>query len=97
MAGQNIDRDKLRAAIRKMSTEYVFLMLNDAITLLPERKLRKLIAQYLNPPLAIRLHQPASSDVSITPKCSSPKITDTKQLRWALSSAGQFSPNYFGG
>ena len=49
MAGQNIDRDKLRAAIRKMGTEYVFLMLNDAITLLPERKLRKLIAQYLNP------------------------------------------------
>jgi hypothetical protein len=32
-----------------MGTEYVFLMLNDAITLLPERKLRKLIAQYLNP------------------------------------------------
>jgi hypothetical protein len=49
MAGQNIDRDKLQAAIRKMGTEYVFLMLNDAITLLPERKLRKLIAQYLNP------------------------------------------------
>jgi hypothetical protein len=49
MAGQNIDRDKLRAAIRKMGTEYVFLMLDDAITLLPETKLRKLIAQYLNP------------------------------------------------
>jgi hypothetical protein len=44
MAGQNIDRDELRAAVRKMGTEYVFLMLNDAITLLPERKLRKLIA-----------------------------------------------------
>jgi hypothetical protein len=49
MAGQYIDRDKLRAAVRKMGTEYVFLMLDDAITLLPERKLRKLIAQYLNP------------------------------------------------
>jgi hypothetical protein len=36
MAGQYIDRDKLRAAIRKMGTEYVFLMLDDAITLLPE-------------------------------------------------------------
>jgi hypothetical protein len=32
MAGQYIDRDKLRAAIRKMGTEYVFLMLDDAIT-----------------------------------------------------------------
>jgi hypothetical protein len=32
MAGQNIDRDKLRAAIRKMGTECVFLMLDDAIT-----------------------------------------------------------------
>ena len=49
MAGQNIDRDKLRAAIRKMGTEYVFLMLDDAITLLPQRKLRKLIAQHLDP------------------------------------------------
>jgi len=49
MAGQYIDRDKLRAAVRKMGIEYVFLMLHDAITLLPERKLRKLIAQYLNP------------------------------------------------
>ena len=49
MAGQNIDRDKLRAAIRKMGTEYIFLMLDDAITLLPQGKLRKLIAQYLDP------------------------------------------------
>jgi hypothetical protein len=49
MAGQNIDRDKLRAAVRKMGTEYVFLMLDDAITLLPQGKLRKLIAQYLDP------------------------------------------------
>ena len=49
MAGQYVDRDKLRAAVRKMGTEYVFRMLDDAITLLPERKLRKLIAQYLKP------------------------------------------------
>jgi hypothetical protein len=49
MAGQNIDRDKLRAAIRKMGTEYVFLMLDDAIALLPQGKLRKLIAHYLDP------------------------------------------------
>jgi len=49
MAGQHIDRDKLRAAIRRMGSEYVFYMLEDAITLLPQTKLRKLIAQYLNP------------------------------------------------
>jgi hypothetical protein len=49
MAGQRIDRDKLRAAIRRMGSEYVFYMLDDAITLLPRTKLRKLIAQYLNP------------------------------------------------
>jgi hypothetical protein len=47
MAGQHIDRDKLRAAIRRMGSEYVFYMLDDAITLLPQAKLRKLIAQYL--------------------------------------------------
>ncbi len=49
MIGQQIDRDKLRAAVRRMRSEYVFYMLDDAITLLPESKLRKLIAHYLNP------------------------------------------------
>jgi hypothetical protein len=49
MAGQPIDRDKLRAAIRRIGSEYVFHMLDDAITLLPQTKLRKLIAQYLDP------------------------------------------------
>jgi hypothetical protein len=49
VADQHIDRDKLRAAIRRMRGEYVFYMLDDAITLLSQTKLRKLIAQYLNP------------------------------------------------
>ena len=49
MVGQQIDRDKLRAAVRRMRSDYVFYMLDDAITLLPESKLRKLIAHYLNP------------------------------------------------
>ncbi|MGB7846880.1 MAG: hypothetical protein WBL63_14790 [Candidatus Acidiferrum sp.] len=49
MAGQRIDRDKVRAVIRRMGSEYVSYMLDDAITLLPQTKLRKLIAQYLNP------------------------------------------------
>jgi hypothetical protein len=49
MAGQHIDRDKLRAAIRRMGGEYIFYMLDNAITLLPQTKLRKMIALYLNP------------------------------------------------
>jgi hypothetical protein len=49
MVGQQIHRDKLRTAVRRMRSEYVFYMLDDAITLLPESKLRKLIAHYLNP------------------------------------------------
>jgi hypothetical protein len=49
MARQYIDRDKLRAAIRRMGSEYVFYMLDDAITLLPQTKLRRMIAQDLNP------------------------------------------------
>jgi hypothetical protein len=49
MARQYIGRDKLRAAIRRMGSEYVFYMLDDAITLLPQTKLRRLIAQYLDP------------------------------------------------
>ena len=51
MAGQYLDR-KPRAAIRRIGSEYVFHMLDDAITLLPQTpqtKLRKLIAQYLDP------------------------------------------------
>lgn len=49
MAGQHIDRDQVRAAIRRIGSEYLFHMLDDAITLLPQTKLRKLIAQYLDP------------------------------------------------
>ena len=39
MAGPQIDRDKLRDAVRKLGDEYVFYMLDDAIELLPEGKL----------------------------------------------------------
>jgi hypothetical protein len=49
MAGQHIDRDKLRAAIRKLGDEYVFNMLDEAIELLPQAKLLKLIKRYVNP------------------------------------------------
>ena len=49
MALQHIDRDKLRAAIRREGNECIFHMLEVAIELIPQAKLRKLIAGYLNP------------------------------------------------
>jgi hypothetical protein len=47
MPQRGIDRDKLRAAIRKLGDEHVFYMLDDAIDLLPQSKLVKLVGQYL--------------------------------------------------
>ena len=49
MASQQIDRDKLRTAVRKLGDEYVFCMLDDAIDLLPQAKLLKLVKRYLDP------------------------------------------------
>ena len=43
-----IDRDKLRAALRKLGDEYVLYMLDEAIDLLPSAELEKLAARYLN-------------------------------------------------
>ncbi|MCP5519916.1 MAG: hypothetical protein H7A46_00040 [Verrucomicrobiales bacterium] len=44
-----IDRDKLRAAIRNLSNEYIFYLLSEAIDLLPPAKLYKLAKGYLDP------------------------------------------------
>ncbi len=43
-----IDRDKLRAAVRKLRNEYVFYMLDDALELLPSAKLHKVAKKYLD-------------------------------------------------
>jgi hypothetical protein len=43
-----IDRDKLREAVRKLRNEYVFYMLDDAIDLLPPTKLYKIAKKYLD-------------------------------------------------
>ena len=43
-----IDRDKLRAEVRKLGNEYVFSMLDDAIELLPLAKLHKIAKKYLD-------------------------------------------------
>jgi hypothetical protein len=45
----DIDRHKLRAAIRKLRREDVFFMLYDAIELLPSAKLWKVVGKYLDP------------------------------------------------
>ena len=47
-AASAIDRDKLRAAVRRLGDEYVFYMLDDAIDLLPPAKLAKLVSRYLD-------------------------------------------------
>jgi hypothetical protein len=39
VAAQSVDRDKLRAAIRRMANEYIFHMLDDTISPLPEANL----------------------------------------------------------
>jgi hypothetical protein len=44
----NIDRDKLRAAIRRLGPEYVFYMLDDAIDLLPLTELEGIAKKYLD-------------------------------------------------
>jgi len=43
-----IDREKLRAAVRKLRHEYVFYMLDDAIDLLPPAKLHQIAKKYLD-------------------------------------------------
>jgi hypothetical protein len=43
-----IDRDKLRAAIRRLGSEYVFYMLDDAIDLLPLAGLEAIAKKYLD-------------------------------------------------
>ena len=43
-----IDRDKLRAEVRKLGNEYALYMLDDAIELLPPAKLHKIAEKYLD-------------------------------------------------
>jgi hypothetical protein len=43
-----IDREKLRAAVRKLGNEYILYMLDDAIDLLPPAKLQKIAKKYLD-------------------------------------------------
>ena len=48
MAEPQVDRDKLRAALRRLRPEDLFFMLEEAITLLPQAKLLGLAKRHLN-------------------------------------------------
>ena len=48
-----IDRAKVRAAVRKLGNESIFCMLIDAIELLPQAKLDKLAKKHINPKLLL--------------------------------------------
>jgi hypothetical protein len=42
-----IDRAKLRSALQRLGDEYVFYMLHDALELLPEAELARLVGRYM--------------------------------------------------
>lgn len=58
-----IDRDKLRAAVRKLGNEYILYMLDDAIDVLSPAKLQKIVKKYLD---VERLHpDPEKANASL--------------------------------
>jgi hypothetical protein len=86
MAGKpiQIDRDKLRAEVRKLRSEYVFFMLNDAIELLPPTKLLKITKKYFD---LKRLRQDAE-------QVTNPRLlTDVKRFEKA-SLAGEYYESF---
>ena len=87
MAGKpiQIDRDKLRAEVRKLRSEYVFFMLDDAIELLPPAKLHKIAKKYLD---LKRLRPDAE-------KATRPSLlTDVKRFEKA-SLAGEYYESFY--
>ena len=63
MAGQQIDRDKLRTAHRKLRPEDLFHMLEEAITLLPQEQLLGLAKPHLNVSTLVDLIDEGSDEV----------------------------------
>jgi hypothetical protein len=49
VVAEQIDRDKLRLAIRNLGDEFIFRMLCDAIDLIPTAKLHKMVKSYIDP------------------------------------------------
>jgi len=49
MANRQIDPSKVRAALRRLGDDSVFYLLNEAVDLLPQAKLLKLVKRYIDP------------------------------------------------
>src|SRR5437870_1908337 len=80
-----IDRDKLRTAVRKLGNEYVFFTLDDAIELLPPAKLHKIAKNYFD---LKRLRPDAE-------KATRPSLlTDVKRFEKA-SLAGEYYESFY--
>jgi hypothetical protein len=79
-----IDRDKLRAAVRKLGNEYVFYMLDDAIELLSPAKLYQLAKNYVD----LKRLQP-DAEQSTKPSL----LTDVKRFEKA-SLAGEYYESF---
>jgi hypothetical protein len=79
-----IDREKLRAQVRKLGSEYVFYMLDDAIDLLPPAKLHKIVKKYLDP-------ERLRPDAEKAPKPN--LLTDVKRFEKA-SLAGEYYESF---
>src|SRR2546430_9506808 len=79
-----IDRDKLRAEVRKLGNEYVFFMLDDAIELLPPAKLHNLAKKYLD---LKRLHPDAK-------QATPPSLLTDAQRFQKSSLAGEYYESF---
>jgi hypothetical protein len=79
-----IDRDKLRAALRHLGNDSIFLMLDDAITLLPPAKLREIAKKHFDLE-RLRLDREKKSRPNL--------LTDVKQFAKA-SLAGDYYDSF---
>jgi hypothetical protein len=80
-----INRDRLHAEVRKLGSEHVFLMLEDALELLPAAKLRKLAKKYLD---LERLRPDAE-------KAAGPRLRAAVKLFEKSSLAGEYYESFF--
>ena len=80
-----IDRDKLRAEIRKLGNKTIFIMLDDAIDLLPPAKLRKIAKKYIE---LNRLRPDAKS-------ATNPSLLEDVRRFETTSLAGKYYESFF--
>jgi hypothetical protein len=83
LKSNNIDREKLRAAVRRLGGESILNMLDDAIDLLPPAKLKKLAGEYFD----LKQLGPDS------PKATASLLTEVKRFEKA-SLAGEYYESF---